>query len=623
MHTQFNRYRRIISAAFLDALIVLGAYLVLFTFFPNRIFSDHVHNTFFVLAVAAGMVGMLLVFKAYHRIWPRTSGHSVTILVDAAVIVTVATITIVVFINPRPLSIGIVLLGNVLSLIGFVSVRYRSRLISGFAWRWSAWWGKKSVTPQVRMLIVGAGESGQALALRIKHHSGDRHQKVIGFIDDDLEKRGMFVEGSPVLGGRTDIPRLVKSLEIELIAVAIHNISGSGFRDILQFCEQTDARIKIVPDVMKQMSSIQQAALLRDVRAEDLLGRGVITRHESVDLSPVTNKSILVTGAAGSIGAELSRQILSYGPTKVLLLDNNESGLHDLIVDIQAIHPELDVVGILGDITVCETMRHVFEKYRPQVVFHAAAYKHVPMLEYHPVEAIRVNIAGTKMVAELASEFHAERFVLISTDKAVDPSSVMGASKRVCELLTHAMCINHECSTLFTAVRFGNVLGSRGSVVPTFTHQIEQGGPVTVTHPEMTRYFMSIPEAVNLIIHAASLTVGDDIFVLQMGEVVRIVDLAERLIRLRGLRPYQDIGITFTGIRPGEKMHEMLFTETETPIQTQHPYIFKLNAWPEAFSVSDFWRNVHGLTDDSFSMNGNTMSHLRNIITGDVSVRNP
>lgn len=611
---QINRYRRLLSAAFLDVLIVLGAYLSLFALIPNRIFDNHTHNTAFLLATAAAMVAVMAAFKVYHRIWERTSGHSVSILLDAVVIVSVVTITVVVIINPRPLSIGIVLVGNLLSLIGFVAVRYRSRLISGFAWRWHVWWGSKVPAPQMNTLIVGAGESGQALALRMKHHSGDRFQKLVGFVDDDPNKKGMFVEGSPVLGSRTDIPHLVKAHNIELIAVAIHNISSTGFRDILHFCEMTDARIKIVPDVLMQMSSTQQAALLRDVRAEDLLGRGVVTRHESVDLTPVINKSILITGAAGSIGSELSRQILTYQPKQLLLLDNNESGLHDLIVEIQLMRPDLDVVAILADITVCETLRRTFETYRPEIVFHAAAYKHVPMLEYHPIEAIRVNVAGTKLVAELASEFHAERFVLISTDKAVDPSSVMGASKRVCELILHALCVDDNCSTRFTSVRFGNVLGSRGSVVPTFTHQIEMGGPVTVTHPEMTRYFMSIPEAVNLIIHAASMTQGDDIYILQMGEVVRIVTLAERLIRLRGLRPHHDIEIKYTGVRPGEKMHEALVSEAETPNPTEHPNIIQVNTWPDDFSLTDFWHNLRELTNNASSLGHNVLSHLRSLI---------
>jgi FlaA1/EpsC-like NDP-sugar epimerase len=597
-----SRYRRIVAAALLDFLIVIGAYLSVFIFLPDRIFNDHTHTTLMILAVASGMVAALASFKVYHRVWERTSGHSIIILLDAVVIVTVPTILVVAAVNPRPLSIGIGLLGNLLAFIGIAGVRYRSRLISGFAWRWHAWWSKKLPESQIATLIVGAGESGQALAWRMKHRNGDRFHKIVGFVDDDPAKRGLIVEGSPVLGACSDIPAVVKTHKIELIAVALHNITSTAFRDILLYCEKTDARIKIVPDILKQINSVENVSALRDIQPEDLLGRGVISRHEAVDLSPVVEKSILVTGAAGSIGSELSRQILSYQPKQVVLLDNNESGLHDLVLDIKDRHPELTIVPVLGDITICESMRAIFEKYRPEVVFHAAAYKHVPMLEYHPMEAVRVNIGGTKLLAELAQEYAVERFVLISTDKAVDPSSVMGASKRVCELMLHALCLQRSESTLFTAVRFGNVLGSRGSVVPMFTSQIEHGGPITVTHPDMTRYFMSIPEAVNLIIHAASMTRGDDIFILQMGAVVRIVELAERLIRLRGLRPHQDIQIQYTGIRPGEKMHEALYSGAEEPCPTAHPNIIKLNTWQDEFSASEFHRHLremsnHGLHD--------------------------
>lgn len=472
--------------------------------------------------------------------------------------------------------------------------------------------------PLMRTLIVGAGESGQALAWRLNHRAGDRQQDVIGFIDDDPQKRGMLVEGIPVLGTRTDIPQVVEANKIELIAVAIHNISNVGFRDILRYCEGTNARIKIVPDVLSQLRATGQAVPLRDVQPEDLLGRGLIARHEAVDLTPVLDKTILVTGAAGSIGSELSRQIMTYQPKHVLLLDNNESDLFDLVSEIEVAHPDAKVTAILADVTLPNLMRGVFAAHRPQIVFHTAAYKHVPMLEFHPAEAVRVNITGTKVTADLASEYCVERFVLISTDKAVDPSSVMGATKRVCELMLHAYCADDTCATLFTSVRFGNVLGSRGSVVPTFTRQIEHGGPVTVTHPQMTRYFMSIAEAANLIIHAAAMTQGDDIFVLQMGEVVSIIELAERLIRLRGLRPHHDIEIKFTGVRPGEKMHETLFEDYETPEPTDHPQIVKVTNWPDGFSMGVYWDEVNTLrSGDLARLNGDALGLLRRIVGAD------
>ncbi|NDJ77405.1 MAG: polysaccharide biosynthesis protein, partial [Chloroflexi bacterium] len=447
------------------------------------------------------------------------------------------------------------------------------------------------------------GEAGQALAWRMKHRFPATNAVIVGLVDDDLAKQGMYVEGCPVLGTCPDIPVLVEAHNITMIVVAIHNISGPNFRKILGFCEQTQALIKVVPDVFALMNTNQNTPLLRDVQPEDYLGRSPIGRHEAVDLNPVMNRVLLVTGAAGSIGSELSRQLVSYNPIALILVDNNESGLHDLVTEVNSISPQTRLVPVLADITDEEAMSELFDYHRPQVIFHAAAYKHVPMLELYPDQAVRVNVGGTRVVAELALDYGVERFVLISTDKAVNPSSVMGASKRMCELLMHSLSKQSNGRTLYTSVRFGNVLGSRGSVVPTFNRQIESGGPVTVTHRDMTRYFLTIPEAVNLVIHAACLTKSNDLFMLKMGEVVRIVELAERMIRMRGLRPYQDIDIQFTGVRPGEKLHEQLNSQAEHMTETIHPNIVQLVSENNGFRTDLFMEQVnlllnHGLSDD-------------------------
>ncbi len=586
------------QAALVDTLIITAAYLVTLLLLPFTGIPRNTGDVLSVTAMCAIMITSLYLFKVYQRIWSRTSGHSIKVLVAAVGMATVAAIIAELIFRPRLLSPNSIIMAHILALFGIVAVRYRSRLLSGFRWRWRAIWRNEFPTQPTRVLIIGAGESGQTLALRLKHHSHDTAYHVVGFVDDDREKQNKIIEGCTILGTRADIARLVQEQRIDLIVVAIHTLAGADFRDILARCESTPARIKVAPDLFRLMDDHTHGAPLRDVQPEDLLGRSVIARHEAVDLSPVKDKSILITGAAGSIGSELSRQIMDYCPHQVVLLDNNESGLHDLQMELQAKHPTLTIVPILADITHKAALRAVFSSYRPQVIFHAAAYKHVPMLQYHPLEAIRVNLIGTLNVAELAKRFDVERFVLISTDKAVRPSSVMGASKRACELLLHALAHSGQRRTRFTAVRFGNVLNSRGSVVPTFERQIAAGGPVTVTDPEMTRYFMSIPEAVNLIIHAACLTQGDDIFILQMGEVVRIVELAERMIRLHGLRPYQDIQIAFTGIRPGEKMHEELFTSDEKPESTLHPGIIKLNTWDDDFAAADFLDHVYLMADD-------------------------
>lgn len=567
--------------ALADAAILTGAYAIVYSVRTASFihYISLIELRFFAFALLTNFV-TLYAFGAYHRLWKRTSGHDVSVILKAAGVATLIIAPLDFVLRPRPIPLSVVLVAQMLALTGFVAVRYQSRLISGLEWRWRAIWRQEfpERPNKKRVLIVGAGEAGQITALRLKHRPAQdlEHYDVVGFVDDDRRKQGLFVEGCRVLGARQDIPALVEQHNVELIVVAVHNISGVEFRDVLSYCEQTRARINVVPNVIAQFNGHTNLPPLREVQPEDLLGRKSVGWHEAVDVSPVREKVVLVTGAAGSIGSELCRQILSYAPVKLILLDNNESGLHDLLTELATrTRGDSLLVPALADITDARQMRALFAAHRPQLIFHSAAYKHVPMLEVYPSESIRVNIGGTRLVAELAHQHGAERFVLISTDKAVNPSSIMGASKRICEMLMHAFA-QRGGATLFTSVRFGNVLGSRGSVVPTFERQIQAGGPVTVTDPEMTRYFMTIPEAVNLVIHAACLTQGDDLFMLQMGQVVRIVELAERMIRMCGLRPYIDIAIDFTGVRPGEKLHEELHTDAEHQHPTMHPDIVQL-----------------------------------------------
>jgi FlaA1/EpsC-like NDP-sugar epimerase len=632
IHTTIPRHhvKHALQSASVDIAIILLAYIAAFSARAATVPLDLIHSSEYFLFATIVIVSSLYVFGVYHRIWSRTSGHGITVIISAVMAATVVMVGFTLPLEPRPIPLSVLLLGNALSLSGLIAVRFRSRLISGASWRWRVIWNHEFPKAKTHALIVGAGESGQILAWRMKHRFPNADLSIVGFVDDDKNKQGMYIEGVRVLGGREEIPRLVEAYDVDLIIVSIHNIPGPEFRAILSYCEPTKARIKVIPDVFEHMNAKTSTVLLRDVQAEDLLGRSIVSRHEAVDLTPIVRKVIMVTGAAGSIGSELCRQIMDYDPLKVILLDNNESGLHDLLTELGTKFPKERLIPVLADISVDESITPVFTRYKPEIIFHAAAYKHVPMLEYHPNEALRVNIGGTLRLAELAKAHHVERFVLISTDKAVNPSSVMGASKHVCEFILHALSQQGTSSTyvnganslngssngassnghaststtLFTSVRFGNVLGSRGSVVPTFTRQIDIGGPVTVTHPTMTRYFMSTAEAVNLVIHAACLTNGDDIFILKMGEVVKIVDLAERMIRLRGLRPYEDIDIKFTHVRPGEKMHEELYDTLENPVETPHPNIIKLNTWTEAsnlaFNAPLFLQRVRLLLKDGF-----------------------
>ncbi len=612
---KFSGYhKRFIRAAVVDVLLLWSAYAI--TLLGRSLISERnlFTGVYFIAFTTCWMIGFMYLFGVYRRIWSRTSGHEVTVLINAVTATTAISLVMNLLPTDQPMPVSVILFAHMFALVAFVAVRYRSRLVYGLSWRWRAVWKGQLPEAQSRLMIIGAGEAGQTLAMRLRYRTVGQKYVVAGFIDDDDEKQDMILEGVRVLGKREDIVRLAAELNIDLIIVAMHNVTGPDFRAILTECEKTTARIKIVPDFYGQIENNERPALLRDIQPEDLIGRSRITRHEAVDLRPVMNRVVFVTGAAGSIGSELSRQIVLYSPTKVILIDNNESGLHDLSIELRAKHPTVPVIAALADITMPDRLQRLFDEHRPQLVFHAAAYKHVPMMEYYPREAVRVNICGTRNVVELAKAYGVERFVLISTDKAVKPSSVMGASKRVCELLLHALSSEPGCSTVFTAVRFGNVLGSRGSVVPTFNQQIENGGPVTVTDPEMTRYFMSIPEAVNLIIHAACLTNRDDIFILKMGEVVRVVELAERMIRLRGLRPYIDIPIEFTGIRPGEKLHEELYDPSENPTDTIHPHIIKLDTWHSRFDADRFWRKLDALVQDGGDFEGAPLEHLRDLI---------
>lgn len=422
-----------------------------------------------------------------------------------------------------------------------------------------------------RVLIVGAGDAGEMVARQLMDHP-EYGYLAVGFIDDDPRKRSRRIHGLSIIGGRDQIAQAVKSRGVEEIIIAIPSAPGSVVRGLVEQCRKAKLRFKIVPGIKDIIEGEVNLSQIREVELEDLLRRQPVVLNLDEISGYLAGKRVLVTGAGGSIGSELCRQVAGYGPKSLVLLGKGENSLYEIEYELSLSHRSLPVAAAVGDVGDRGRMRQVFGEHRPQVVFHAAAHKHVPMMEANPGEAVKNNVFGTKTVAEAAVWAGTERFVLISTDKAVNPTSVMGATKRLAEEVVASMASRGR--TKFVTVRFGNVLGSRGSVVPLFKRQIAAGGPVTVTHPEVERYFMTIPEAVQLVIQAGAMGRGGEVFVLDMGKPVKIVDLARDLITLSGLEPDVDIAIEFTGLRPGEKLYEELLTAEEGVNATKHAQIF-------------------------------------------------
>lgn len=421
-----------------------------------------------------------------------------------------------------------------------------------------------------KVIIVGAGETGVSVLKECRINPQMKFH-IVGFIDDNIAKRNLQIHGVRVLGDRKAIPAVVEKYQIEEIIIAIPSAEGKTIRDILRYCQVKDVKIKIVPGMYKILSGDFEIRV-RDVQPEDLLGREVVSINEEEIKNYITEKIVLVTGAGGSIGSELSKQIASFFPQELILWDYNENDIYFLERRLQADYPNLSLKTIIGDIKDISLLKHTFSRLKPEIIFHAAAFKHVPLMEKNVTDAFRNNVLGSRALMYAAEHYNVQRFVLISTDKAVNPTSVMGATKRIVEMVLQAKAKSSK--TKFMAVRFGNVLGSNGSVVPFFKKQIEDGGPVTITHPDAMRYFMSVYEAVRLVLQAGAIGKGGEIFILDMGEQIKIVDLANNLITFSGLKPGKDIAIKFIGLRPGEKLREETLHDIERDKITKHNKIY-------------------------------------------------
>ncbi|MDQ0196262.1 polysaccharide biosynthesis protein [Paenibacillus wynnii] len=552
-------------------LFIVDLLIIWFSFVSSYLFRfiNHIPPDYFTQMIQMGVIstltfgGSLIYFGLYRRVWQYASIGEIISVVKAIAVGAVLSYSIAYLCLPErvPFGVEVRAMETILLLVGGVR----------FLWRVFRTERINYEDTRTHTLIVGAGDCGTLIAKEMMGPSF-AHTRLIGFIDDSPNKYHMSILGIPVLGNRYAIPSVVKDRDIHEIIIAIPSVSRTEISEIIKLSKTTGAKLKIIPALNDLIAGKISVKKLRDVSVEDLLGREPVVADLNSILDYVHHKTVLVTGAGGSIGSELCRQIAPFMPDKLLLLGHGENSIYTIEMELRKSCPDINIVTVIADVQDRTRMMDVFRSYKPNVVFHAAAHKHVPLMERNPAEAIKNNVFGTRNVADCADKFGSERFVMISSDKAVNPTSVMGATKRIAEM--YVQSLNDLSQTKFSAVRFGNVLGSRGSVIPAFKQQIAAGGPVTVTHPEMIRYFMTIPEAVQLVIQSGSFAKGGEVFVLDMGEPVKILTLAEDLITLSGYEPYKDIDIKFSGIREGEKLYEELLTDEENLGSTHHGRIF-------------------------------------------------
>ncbi|WP_067729060.1 polysaccharide biosynthesis protein [Oceanobacillus damuensis] len=547
--------KRLALLILLDSLIVSTAifiaFWVIYPSYPNILLIDELFISAAALLVFHHMFAFI--YKLYNKVWAYASVGELVSIVKSITFSIIAVGGVQLLVN-----------GTVYRRALLITWMLHIILIGGSRFVWHIVRDRyiKKDTTKKSTLIVGAGSAGAMIARQLRNEHSNTDLRPVAFVDDDINKQKMQVYNLPVAGTTVDIEEVAIKLEIEHIVIAIPSLRNGQLEKIVEECNKTNAKVQMIPKIEDLMTGKVSVSHLKNVEVEDLLGREPVKLDIDMISEYVTGNTVMVTGAGGSIGSEICRQLMRFTPKKILLLGHGEYSIYNIDMELKRVYgdTETEIIPIIGDVQDRERIFDVVNQHKPEIIYHAAAHKHVPLMEYNPHEAVKNNIIGTKNVAEAADAFGVNKFVMVSTDKAVNPTNVMGATKRVAEMVVQDMA--QRSKTKFVAVRFGNVLGSRGSVIPLFKKQIERGGPVTVTHPDMTRYFMTIPEASRLVIQAGTLANGGEIFVLDMGEPVKIVDLARNLIKLSGYTE-EEIPIEFAGIRPGEKMYEELLGEDE------------------------------------------------------------
>lgn len=563
--TRFRRFSVIACHAIVFAIALWAAFQLRFEFAVPKAYHEVLLLT---LPVAVGVKLLtFLLFRQYSGWWRYVTLPDLMGMGRAATVSTIAFAGVVYLLNLRNYPRSIFIMDLMLTIGGLSALRVGVRLL-----RESVLAREDGDEPVLRTLIAGTGPTAESLIREAVRQSSIK-MRILGLLTDDAALIGTRVGGTPIVGLVSEIPALVQRLGVEQVVIAVETKHGDVVREIVRQCQSADVRHRVLPPTSALLEGSVSISRIRDVSLQDLLGRAPVRLETATIADLVNSETVLVTGAGGSIGSELCRQVAGFGPAKLVLLEQAENPLFALERELLQAFPEVRLEPIIADIYDAARLDHLLHEHRPAIVLHAAAHKHVPLMERNPTEAVKNNIIGTLNLIRASQAAEVGRVVLISTDKAVNPTSVMGATKRFAEMLMQGL--SNETPTRLAAVRFGNVLGSNGSVIPIFKSQIARGGPVTVTHPEMVRYFMTIPEATQLVLQAATYAQDADVFVLDMQEPVRILDVARDLIRLSGFEPDRDIPIVFTGIRPGEKLFEELATDAETTSPTEHERIFR------------------------------------------------